>query len=104
MTAGHWPRSEECRRVFELPAGYGPGSCVASCVGVGAYQSVVCPYLVGSGAGMDQEEPVNDIVNVYMRRVRMVINPITGRQHLQRWYVTSDGTCGWAGIPWPESD
>lgn len=46
---------------------------------------------------------MNDLVNVYMRRVRMVINPITGRQHLQRWYVTSDGTCGWAGIPWPES-
>ena len=40
------------------------------------------------------------IVNTYMRRVRAVVNPITGALNLQRWHIDADGVMGWHGIPW----
>lgn len=45
---------------------------------------------------------MSELVNVYMRRVRTVINTVTGAHNLQRWYVDQNGDRGWCGIPWPE--
>lgn len=41
------------------------------------------------------------IVTTYMRRVRAIVNPHTGRLAFQRWHIESDGTMGWHGIPDP---
>lgn len=42
------------------------------------------------------------LVQTYMRRVRAVINPHTGRLNMQRWHICDGGRIGWHGIPWPE--